>query len=193
MPNQNVRRVKIPSLEELTKTQQKIYDDIKYGKRNEVTDLFMVLMHSPEIASRTQALGEKLRYDTSIPKKLSELAILIVARFWRCPYEWHYHEPEAIESGLDIEIIKSIKELKKPYFKYIEEESIYNFTNELLYNRCVDDMTYEKALSNFGEKGVVELTSLIGYYCMIAMTLNEHNVPLPNNSSAKIPSTKEKF
>ena len=78
MPNQNVRRVKIPSLEELTKTQQKIYDDIKYGKRNEVPDLFMVLMHSPEIASRTQALGEKLRYDTGIPKKLSELAILII-------------------------------------------------------------------------------------------------------------------
>ncbi|MBR72658.1 MAG: carboxymuconolactone decarboxylase [Rhodospirillaceae bacterium] len=184
--NSNIR-MQIPTQEELTDNQLKIYNSIKSGKRGEVPDLFMVLMHSPEVANHTQALGEKLRYNTSLPKYMSEMVILMVASFWRCPYEWHYHEPEAKKSGLTIKIINSIRNFKKPIFDDNQMDAVYNFTNELLFNRTIDDNTYNKALGLLGQKGIIELTSLIGYYCMIAMTLNEHQVPLPKDSPPKIP------
>lgn len=186
MAKKSFNRIHIPKFTELNEYESKIYNSIKQGKRGEVPDLFMVLMHSPEIAKHTQELGAKLRYETSLPPRLSELAILIIAKFWHCPYEWYYHEPEALKAGLEIKYINAIKEGTTPDFEGKEEAAIYGYTSELLYNRRVADETYQNTIQTFGNKAIVELTSLIGYYSMIAMTLNEHHVPIPNNAKPAI-------
>lgn len=184
-------RITIPRAEDLDSEQTNIYEAIRGGKRGEVPDLFMALMHNPKVADRTQALGVLLRYDTNLEPRLSELAILVVARHWACPYEWHYHEPEALKGGLDEDIVEAIRTGARPEFTHEDENAVHAYARELLTNRRVSDETYQQALALFGERGVVELTSLIGYYSMIAMTLTEHHVPLPGGAAPRIPDTPE--
>ena len=141
-------------------------------------------MHNAELADRVQALGALLRYETSLEPRLSELAILAVARHWSCQYEWHWHAAEAARAGLPNAVIEAIKHRRPPPLSAEDEVTVYDFTCELQINRAVSDETYDKALALFGPAGVVELTALNGYYAMIAMTLNEHRVPLARRRRA---------
>jgi 4-carboxymuconolactone decarboxylase len=147
----------------------------------------MVMMHNAELADRTQKLGALLRYDTSLGPRLSELAILAVARHWSCHYEWHWHAPEAAKAGISDAVIEAIKHRRRPPLSQADETAVYDFTCELQANRSVSDPTYEKAVELLGTTGVVELTALNGYYAMIAMTLNEHRVPLPDGGEPQLP------
>ena len=182
-------RIPIPAADDLSDEQRAIYDSIGSGKRGEVPDLFMALMHNPTLADRTQALGVLLRYDTTLEPRLSELAILLVARHWACPYEWHYHEPEALKGGLAENIVEAIRTGARPKFENDDEKVVRAYTRELLTNRRVSDETYDRARDMFNDRGVVELTALIGYYSMIAMTLCEHRVPLPGGAAPRIADT----
>jgi len=183
----NMKRntIKIYKHEELNSQQNSIYNTILKGKRGEVPDLFMALMHNPSLAEKTQSLGTELRYETSLDPRLTELSILLIADFLNCPYEWHYHEPEALKAGVKQKDIESIKQKSRPDFVNKEEKTIYSFTNEAIQNRSICDETYNQAVEIFGERGVVELTSLIGYYSMLALILNEHRVPVPQNDENK--------
>ena len=180
-------RITIPGPDGLNAEQQAVYDAIKGSKRGEVPDLFMATMQNPALTDRIQALGALLRYDTTLEPRLSELTILLVALHWACPYEWHYHEPEALKGGLDPNIVDALREGRPPTFEHDDEKAIHAYTRELLTNRRVSAESYQRAMTLFGERGVVELTSLIGYYSMIAMTLNEHRVPMPGGAAPRIP------
>jgi len=182
-----VSRIPLPKEVELDAEQREVYDKIKAGRRGSVLDLFMMLMHNAELADRAQHLGVLLRYETSLETRVSELAVLTTAKHWNSSYEWHFHEQEAKAGGLAEEIITSIRTGEAPQFQNADEAAVYAYTREILDNRHASDETYQTALVFFGNAGMVELTCLIGYYSMIAMTLNEHGVPLPDGAKPQLP------
>ena len=121
-------RLPRPGVEGLSEDQRRVYDAIASGPRGTVPELFMALMHNAELADRTQALGALLRYQTSLEPRLSELAILAVARHWSCQYEWHWHAPEAARAGLPDTVIEAIRHRRRPPFSAEDEVTVYDFT-----------------------------------------------------------------
>ncbi len=180
-------RIPLPREDELDDEQRQVCDEIKSGRRGAVLDLFMMLMHSPKLADRAQRLGVLLRYETSLETRLSELAVLTTAKHWNSSYEWHFHEKEALAGGLAADIIEAVRTGNTPKFANADEAAVYAYAREVLTNRHASDETYAGALKHFGNAGMVELTCLIGYYCMIALTLNEHDVPLPEGAAPALP------
>lgn len=173
---------RIPELErsDLNEEQASIYDAV-LASRGNVWGPFRTWLHSPQLADRAQKLGEFLRFQTSLHPRLSELAILVTARFWDCQLEWSIHEPLARETDLGPAIIEAIRLGQYPEFERTDEQLVYDFVSELLYNRFVQDRTFLGAADELGDSGTVELTSLVGYYGMVAMTLNAFQVPLPED------------
>jgi 4-carboxymuconolactone decarboxylase len=172
---------RLPALEpdKLAPDQHRVYDAISSGPRGGVRGPFLALIHVPELTDRIQHLGEYLRYGTSFPPRLSELAILITARHYSCNYEWQAHEPFARKGGLAAGIIDAIKERRRPDGMQPDEIAVYDFTTELLRHGKISDEAYDCVVKAFGTRGAVELGALIGYYIMIGMTLLAHEVALP--------------
>ena len=172
---------RLPPLEpaKLAPDQRRVYDAIASGPRGGVRGPFLALIHVPELTDRIQHLGEYLRFGTSFPPRLSELAVLITARHYTCNYEWQAHEPHALKGGLAQNIIDAIKARRRPDGMQPDELTVYEFATELLANGKVSDAAYERVVKAFGTRGAVELAALIGYYIMIGMTLLAHEVALP--------------
>jgi len=177
---------RIPELEraELNEAQARIYDAV-LASRGNVWGPFRIWLHSPELADRAQKLGEFLRFQTSLHPRLSELAILVTARFWDCQLEWSLHEPPARDADLSSAVVEAIRLGQYPEFERGDEQLVYDFASELLYNRFVQDRTFLGIADELGDGGAAELAALIGYYSMVAMTLNAFQVPLP----AEVPPT----
>jgi len=167
---------------DLNDEQAEIHDEI-LSSRGSLAGPFSSWLHSPHFADRAQKLGQYVRYQTSIHPRLSELAILVTARFWDCQLEWSLHEGIAREAELSPATIDAVRTTQYPEFERPDEQIVYDFTSELLYNRFVQDRTYGGAVDELGEIGVVELIGLIGYYGMVAMTLNAFHVPMPKDVS----------
>jgi 4-carboxymuconolactone decarboxylase len=183
-------RIPLPSAETLTPEQRRVYDAIASGPRGGVRGPFRALLHAPELTDKWQQLGELLRYRTSLSPRLSELAILVTARHWDCQYEWFAHEQHALKGGLPPAIIAAIKNGQRPKFDKTDDAAIYDYALELQTSRAVGAETYKRALDAFGPTGVVELTALLGYYTMVAMTLNAHEIPLPPDTPPPLPPRK---
>ena len=156
-----------------------VYDKIANSPRGGVRGPFLALLHVPEMCDRLQHLGAYLRYDTTFDARLSEMAILVVARRFNCQYEWFAHEPHAQKGGLAQPVIEAIRERRRPDNMKADETALYDFATELVTNNCISDTTYKRALDAFGKRGVVELAGLIGYYMMVAMTLVAHDLQPP--------------
>jgi 4-carboxymuconolactone decarboxylase len=133
---------------------------------------FVPLMRSPEFMTRAQQMGEYLRYRSSIGQRLSEFAILITAREWTQDYEWYVHQPHALKAGLKPEIVEAVFEGRRPSGMAPDEETLYDFATELNHTKRVSDATYERAVRLFGERGVIDIAGIQGYYSLLAMTLN---------------------
>ncbi|MCC7426780.1 MAG: carboxymuconolactone decarboxylase family protein [Alphaproteobacteria bacterium] len=179
-------RLPVPTRETLSPAQQQVWDAIASGPRGGVRGPFLALLHSPELANRVQHLGEYLRYGSTLPPRLSELAILVTARAWTCQYEWFAHEPHALKAGLPQRVIDSIKDGQRPDFAAEDELALYDFAAQMHRDRRVDDATYARAAHAFGPQGVVDLVGILGYYTLIAMTLNGHQIPLPAGATAPL-------
>jgi 4-carboxymuconolactone decarboxylase len=165
----------------LTPEQRKVHDAIASGPRGGVRGPFLALLHVPKLADRVQHLGELLRYETSLGRRLSELAIIVTARGLRCDYEWFAHARIAAEAGLPAEAIEAIRTDKDPGLTDPKERLVYQFARELVTNQRVSDATYDAFTQAFGAVGAVELAAMVGYYTMIAMTLNAHAIMPPGN------------
>lgn len=165
----------------LSPEQKKIADDI-IESRGKIAGPFIPWLRSPELADRSQRLGAYCRYETSLPARLSELAILILAREWMVHIEWNAHKPLALEAGTDPDLIDAIAERRRPTFKNKDEELIYNFSTELLKTKSVSSVTYDAAINEFGETGVVDLVAVLGYYSNVAMVINTFEM-LPADGS----------
>lgn len=166
--------------DKLAPEQRKIYDDIVSGPRGSIGGPFAPWLRSPTLADRAQKLGEFCRFNTSLPKRLSELAILVTARYWTAQFEWYAHAPMARDGGLAEPIIEAIRDRLPPPGMKDDENAVYDFCSEAFALHRVSDETYRRAVELLGEKAVVELVGVIGYYCLVSLTLNVFQVGLPS-------------
>ena len=140
---------------------------------------FNAWARSPVLGERLQKVGEYIRYGGAIPLRLNEFAILITARFWTSQYEWFAHHSLAMKAGLSPHITEQLALNKRPEGMSEDETAVYDFCTELHQQKNVTDATYKKAVALFGEKGVMDLIGVSGYYTAVSMTLNVARVPLP--------------
>ncbi|MEO8545145.1 MAG: carboxymuconolactone decarboxylase family protein [Burkholderiaceae bacterium] len=173
-------RIHLPSPDELDTEQRRVYDKVVAGPRGRLRGPLRAALYNPTLADCWQALGAQLRYHTQLPPMLSELAILVTARHCRSPFEWDAHRPEAERAGLAQSIIDDLLAQAVPRSMTAEQSSVYHFALELNQRDSVSDDTYATALALFGARALVELTALVGYYTLVAMTLNAHEIPLPD-------------
>ena len=136
--------------------------------------------------TRVQKLGEHLRFKSTLPSRLSEYLILLVARTWTQGTEWHAHHALALKGGLKPEIADAIAEGRRPENLAADEAALYDLYDELQRNRSVSDATYARLTSHFGEQGVIDAVAILGYYTLLAMVLNTTRVPVPENATARL-------
>jgi 4-carboxymuconolactone decarboxylase len=130
------------------------------------------MLRSPEVMLRAKAMGDYLRFRNVLPKRVSEMVILITAREWTQQYEWAYHYTIALEEGVSREIVDAVSDSRRPASMAADEAAAYDFSIELHRRRSVSDATYARALSAFGEQGIVDLIGVNGYYSFLAMIMN---------------------
>lgn len=180
-------RIPLPSPDTMDAAQRAVYDRIVSGPRGKIQGPLRAALHNPELADRWQALGALLRYGTSLPPRLSELAILVTGRACDSPFEWYAHRLEGEKAGLESPIIEALLAQQEPPGLSADDALVWRFSVELNRHRSVSDATYAAAVARFGARTVVELTALIGYYTMVAMTLNCHEIPLPEGVAPAFP------
>jgi len=164
---------------QMTPAQRGVYDAIANGPRKGVRGPLAVWLHRPELAQHAQALGRYCRYETTLPPRLSELAILTLARVWGSEYEWYAHKPIALEAGVSPEVVEAIRTHAQPVFTEPDEAAVHAFLTELHRERQVSDARYAEAVERLGEAGVIDLVGLAGYYTLISMTINVFQVAQP--------------
>jgi 4-carboxymuconolactone decarboxylase len=180
-------RIPLFPLEHMTDEQRRVYEAVVSGPRGVVVGPLRAALHRPELADKWQQLGEILRYRTSLPPRLSELAILVTARHWSSQLEWQQHAPAALKGGLAPGIVEAIRQGRRPAFGAGDEQAVYDFCIELHEGKSVSDASYRRAHEFLGDVGMVELAALIGYYTMAAMTLVAHQIPLPEGAAPPLP------
>ncbi|HUP95172.1 MAG TPA: carboxymuconolactone decarboxylase family protein [Burkholderiales bacterium] len=173
--------------ESMTEAQKKAAAELAAGPRGEVRGPFNVLLRSPELMSPLQKVGEYLRFRCELDRRIAEMATLIAARSWTQVYEWSAHHPLALKAGLKPEIAQAIADGRRPTGMAQDEETVYDLLNEALQNKSVSDVTYERAVEQFGEKNVVDLLAIAGYYALLAMMLNVSRTPLPEGQQPGMP------
>jgi 4-carboxymuconolactone decarboxylase len=173
------RRFRPLKPEELDAEQRRVHDAIAGGPRGAVRGPFNALLRSPALADQAQKLGEHVRFRSSLPDRLNELAILVTARYWKAQYEWYAHAKLADKAGLNLQVVLSIKEGKTPEQLQPDEKAVYEFAHELHHGKAVSDARFDAVKQLFGEKGVVDLIGVCGYYTLVSMILNVERVPLP--------------
>ncbi|WP_354122630.1 carboxymuconolactone decarboxylase family protein [Bradyrhizobium sp. LA6.7] len=181
-------RIRDLSREEMSGAQRRVADEATSGKRGRVPAPLRAWLHSPVLGSRAQLLGEFARYDTILGPKLSELAILITARFWTSHYEWFAHKREALKAGLDPSIVDAIAAREVPIIEEAKSKAVYDYVVELQRTHLVSDQTHTTAVKELGEQGVVELVGVLGYYTLVAMTLNAFEIGLPEGEETELRS-----
>jgi len=174
----NERMPEIP-LDKMTAAQRTVADAIMSGPRGGMRGPFNTWLRSPELTDRLQKVGEYVRYTTSLDKRLNEMAICMTAQYWGSQYEWYAHAPLALKAGLAPAVLKAIGEGRKPDGMKEDEAIVWEFTTQLRRDRSVDDAVYARALEKFGERGVVDLIAVNGYYDVVSMTLNVARVSPP--------------
>jgi 4-carboxymuconolactone decarboxylase len=177
-------RLALPTLDDMKPEQRAVYAQTVAGRRGSVPANVLVWLHSPDLAARAQKLGELVRYDTKLPPRHSELAILVVARHWSARYEWALHTTEALRAGVPADVIEAIRERRPPTFDDPTSQAIFDLTSALVSTGRVPDALYKSAAAELGVRPLVELVALIGYYTMVALTLNAFEIPAPAGSSA---------
>lgn len=176
--------LRLKPLEEtdMTDAQRKVYRDIASGPRGGVRGPFNALLRSPELADRAQKLGEYVRFNASLPEQLKEFAILITARHWTAQYEWHAHHAHAMKAGLAPAIAADLAEGRRPAGMSEDAAAVYDFCRELHEKKSVGDAAYAAVLGKFGERGVVDLIAISGYYTLVSMVLNVERRLIPGGS-----------
>jgi len=168
--------------DKLTEAQKKAAAEFE-AARGTLTGPWAVILRSPEMINRARSLSDYLRFNSSLPPRLSEFIILITAREWTQQYEWNAHQPLAMKGGLNPEIAKAVAEGRRPEKMADDEAALYDFCIELQRNHSVSDATYARAVAKFGEQGVVDAIGLSGWYTLVAMVLNTARTPLPADAA----------
>jgi 4-carboxymuconolactone decarboxylase len=166
-------------LEKMSPAQRSVADAIMSGPRKRMSGPFNAWLRSPELADRLQKVGEYVRFNSSLDRRINEMAILMTAQAWGTQYEWYAHAPLAIKAGLDPAIVAAIGAGRKPDNMKDDEAIVWEFTTQLRRDHGVDDAIYARALEKFGEAGIMDLVGVNGYYDVVSMTLNVAHVAPP--------------
>jgi 4-carboxymuconolactone decarboxylase len=186
---------RLPSLppDRLDPEQRSLYEAILNGRRaaapgrpsgltaedGSLVGPFNAYLRAPKVGTRLSDLGEALRFDSTLPKNLLELAVIVVARHWTAQFEWYAHSRLALAAGVAPEIVDAIARRKPPTFTDPDEALVHRFAREIVENHVVREDTYRDATGRFGEQQVFELTALVGFYGAVSAVLNTFEVPLP--------------
>lgn len=184
------RRFKLIEPDTFTPEQKNLYDAIRSGPRAKTPNSsaarpgplggpFNIMLRSPGIGDCVQRLGEEIRFRSSLPPKLNELAIIVTARYWKAQYEWQAHCKLALDAGLDPDKARAIAENRRPEKMDADESAVYDFSRELHESHGVSDETFKRVVDRFGERGAFDLIAVNGYYSLISMALNVDRTPLP--------------
>ena len=174
------------STDKMTDAQKKAAEEVIAGPRGALVGPFIPLLRSPEFMSRLQKTGAYLRFNSSLPPKVSEFVILLTSRQWTQQFEWDAHLPLALKAGVQPEVSAAMSEGRRPMGMDPDEELAYDFCTELHQDQSVSDATYERAVKRFGEQGVIDMVGLRGYYSMLAMIMNVARTPLPEGKTPKL-------
>jgi 4-carboxymuconolactone decarboxylase len=179
-------RLKLLSPGEMNADQKQTYEESIAGKRGAAPAPMMAWLNSPEMARHATRLGGFLRFDTVFPAKLSEIAILVTARHFTSHYEWFAHKRLALKGGLDPKVIDDIRDRRTPQFDDPKAKLVYDVVKSLHEGRGVSKSLYDEAVKLVGERGIVEIIGLCGYYTMVSMTLNTFEFGLPDGEVSEL-------
>lgn len=181
-------RAKPLQYEDATPEQKEVWDTLIASRGNPATLIapdgglagpFNAMVSSPGIGKRVGALGAKIRFENAVDNRLLELAICTVGAHWQSNFEFWAHGRMAIDAGIEPSIIDAMAAGDTPSFVHDDEACIYDFANQLVKTGRVDQARFDETHTIVGEPGIFDLISAIGYYCMISLTLNALEVPLP--------------
>jgi 4-carboxymuconolactone decarboxylase len=176
--------------EELDAAQRKLMDSLRSGPRGksvQVRGPFAVYLHAPDYGELVQELGAHVRFSKRVPARLSEFAILVTAKFWRAQYEWHMHAIHAATAGVKPQTIKDLQAGRTPKSAPKDEMAIYDYIKELYKTKRVSDRNYKRVHAILGDAGMVEFVGILGYYVLVAMTLNVFRMPPPTGEPLPFP------
>jgi 4-carboxymuconolactone decarboxylase len=171
-------RFKPLKYDDMTPGQKTMIDHLLAGERGGARGPFNVLLRSPEVGDFAQQFGGSMRFHAAIPRDVSETIIIMTGRFWMAQYEWNSHKAAALQNGVPPAIVDAIASGKRPSGMKAEMAVAYNFVDELLTTHQVTDATFQAAKERYGEKGIVDMTGLSGWYCLVSMALNLDRYPL---------------
>ncbi len=185
-------RFKPLTWETMTAAQLAMVDSVMAGQRGSMQGPYNVLLRSPELGNLAQQFGAHTRFNSSLPLRLNELAILMVARFWRCEFVWWAHRQIAIDNGLPVALVDSVLGGQAPTGLPVDlaapEAAVFAFCHELIETRRVGDATYAALVAQFGEAGVVDLMGTMSYYTLVSMSLNVDQYPMPEGAHVEFKS-----
>ncbi|MES2183077.1 MAG: carboxymuconolactone decarboxylase family protein [Pseudomonadota bacterium] len=164
---------------DMTPEQKTMAHNVLTGPRGSLNGPFSAYIRSPELGDALQKVGEMVRFRSSFPVGLRELAVCQVARQWNSAYEWAAHSEQAVAGGISKETVDAIGQNRRPPHLKPEEAAIYDFTRDLLEKHAVSDAHFKEVQSRWGDKGVMDLTGAIGYFVVVAMALNVDVYPAP--------------
>ena len=172
--------------DKLTDAQKKAIEEFKAARAVDISGPFVPMLRSPEVMNRARAMGDYLRFKSSLPPRLSEFVILMTARRWTQQYEWNAHAPLAVKGGLHADIVKAVAEGRRPEQMADDEAIVYALFDEIQRQQSVSDATYARAVGKIGEQGVVDVMGIAGYYTMLAMVMNTARTPLPDGAKPSL-------
>lgn len=175
------------AVDAMTPAQKEVRDEIVAGRRGRFGGPFELLIRAPEACRHLSRLGEYLRWGSSLSPALSELAICLTARHLRADYEWHAHAPLAVEAGVPAAAIEAIRTGRAPQFAAPDQALVHRLVTELIDTKRLGDTSFAAAIAAFGERGIVELGTIIGYYTAVGNALNVFEVALPAGTARYFP------
>lgn len=172
-------RIGMPAESDMTPEQAVVCEEVISGKRGKIPAPMIAWIRNPEFARRAQKLGELLRFETTIEAPLTEMIILMCGRHWTAHLEWTAHKAHGLKAGLDPHIIEAIAARRTPQFADDRARVIYEVASSLLGSGRVSDELYPRAIDELGERGLMEVAAILGYYCLASFTLNAFQLGIP--------------
>jgi 4-carboxymuconolactone decarboxylase len=179
-------RFKPLTYNEMTPEQKTMVDHMLAGERGGMGGPFNVLLRSPEMGDLGQQLGARMRFHSALPGNVRETVIILTARWWMAQYEWNAHKRLALQEGVNPAVVDAIAAGKRPAAMDPKTEVAYNFVTELYKTRQANDATYQAAKNTFGERGVVDMIGLSGWYDIVSKALNVDRHPLPDGAQPEL-------
>lgn len=183
-----MHRLKARSRESYSDEQKKIYDRLLENRTlrsdGHIGGPFDVWLLNPELFERCGGMGLMFEGRTSFEFRLVKIAIITTAQFYKVNFPFYVHSRAALREGVSHDVVNAIHDGEVPDFDNERDRLTYKITRELLMSHKLSDATYEEAVKEFDEIGVVEMVSLVGFYVMVALTLNTFRVPPPEDAES---------